>query len=187
MGAQPVDLMLLDSLEVYEYRKNDKLCFRCGDKYVVGHQCKQKQLNCLSRVVETTEEGHVEIEDPSYADMIIEGEIEQKVEEVVCLNALSGSSQGVNTILVSGTVKNKSLTLFIDSGSTHSFIHQHILIGAGYQASYCAPVRVTVANGSYLMCTSLCKGFLWKVEGRSFQEDLLIIPLDGCDIVLGND
>ncbi|KAH0653014.1 hypothetical protein KY289_030692 [Solanum tuberosum] len=33
--------------EVYDYIKNNHLCFRCGDKYGPGHQCKRKQLNCL--------------------------------------------------------------------------------------------------------------------------------------------
>lgn len=37
------------------------------------------------------------------------------------------------------------------------------------------------------MCTSHCKGFTWKMQGRAFQEDLLIIPLGGCDVVLGNN
>lgn len=55
------------------------------------------------------------MEDPSYTDLSIKGEIEQEVQESVCLNALTGSNQGVNTILISGIVKNRRLTLLIDS------------------------------------------------------------------------
>lgn len=137
--------------------------------------------------VEAAAGGSVEIEDPSYMDLNIEGEREQEVQEAVCLNALTGSNQGVNTILMNGTVKNRSLTLLIDYGSTHCFIDPHTVTRVGYKASYCAPVTVTVADGNCVMCTSHCQGFKWKMQGRSFQEDLLIIPLGGCDLVLGND
>lgn len=37
------------------------------------------------------------------------------------------------------------------------------------------------------MCTSQCKDFLWKMQGRAFLEGLLIIPLGGCALVLGKD
>ncbi|KAH0767947.1 hypothetical protein KY285_003818 [Solanum tuberosum] len=111
--------------EVYEYRKSNRLCFRCGDKYTVGHQCRPKQLNCLTGEVETDEGVYMEVEDPTYIDLRIEGEIEHEVQEAVYLNALTQSIQGVNTILVSGTMKNRILTLLIDSRSTHSFIDQY--------------------------------------------------------------
>lgn len=31
-----------------EYRRNNGLCYRCGDKYYQGHQCKQKQINAMN-------------------------------------------------------------------------------------------------------------------------------------------
>ncbi|KAH0705262.1 hypothetical protein KY290_012090 [Solanum tuberosum] len=63
------------SPEVYEYRKSNRLCFQCGDKYTVGHQCRPKQLNCLMGEVETTGGVSAEVDDPSYTDLSIEGEI----------------------------------------------------------------------------------------------------------------
>lgn len=39
--------------EVYEYRKSNHLCFRCGEKYGPGHICKKRQLNCLIGAVES--------------------------------------------------------------------------------------------------------------------------------------
>ncbi|KAF3649019.1 hypothetical protein FXO38_17877 [Capsicum annuum] len=40
------------SPEVYDYRKTNHLCFKCGDKYGLRHICKKKQLNCLVGEVE---------------------------------------------------------------------------------------------------------------------------------------
>ena len=95
-----------------------------------------------------------------HSELIIEGEIEQEIQEVMCLSALSGGNRGVNSILVKGIVKNRNLVVLVDSRSTHSFIDEHTMKETGYQPSYCAPVRVTVAGGNYVMCTSNCKGFM---------------------------
>ncbi|PHT64289.1 Aspartic proteinase CDR1 [Capsicum annuum] len=83
------------------------------------------QANFLIGEVEPFEERPGVIEDPSYSDVIIKGELDQEVQEVVCLNALSDNNQGVNIILVSGTVKNRALNLLIDSGSTYSFLDKN--------------------------------------------------------------
>ncbi|KAH0685512.1 hypothetical protein KY290_016997 [Solanum tuberosum] len=117
------------SPEVYEYRKNNHLCFRCGDKYTPRHKCKNRQLNCIKGITEdgqaawaTPTETSKIIKEQALTDMIIEGEIQQEMQEAICLSALSGNHNGVNTILVKGIAKNRNLTVMVDSGSTHSFI-----------------------------------------------------------------
>lgn len=70
-------------------------------------------------------------------------------------------------------MKKKQVIVMIDSGSTNSFVNEHTIKETGYQASFCPPVRVTLADGNYVMCTTHCKGFTWKMHGRSFQEGLL--------------
>ncbi|XP_070055604.1 uncharacterized protein [Nicotiana tomentosiformis] len=45
-------------------------------------------------------------------------------------------------------VKNRNLTMLIDSGSTYSFIDENIIKETGYQSSHYPPVRVTVADGN---------------------------------------
>ncbi|XP_060190417.1 uncharacterized protein LOC132619575 [Lycium barbarum] len=150
-------------------------------------ECQRKQLNYLlgELTPEQQTEGNEIIKVPT--GLIIEGGLEQEVQEAICMNAFSGNNRGENTILVGRTVKKRQIILMINSGSTHSFIDEHTMKETGYQATYCAPVRVTVADGNYVMCTSHCKGFTWKMHGRSFQEDLLLIPIGGCDLVLGNN
>ncbi|KAH0720050.1 hypothetical protein KY290_004964 [Solanum tuberosum] len=182
------------SPEVYEYRKNNHLCFRCGDKYTPGHKCKNRQLNCIKGITEdgqaawaTPTETSEIIEEQALTDVIIEGEIQQEMQEAICLSALSGNHNGVSTILVKGIAKNRNLTVMVDSGSTHSFIDSQAVMETGYVETYSSPMRVTVADGNYLLCNSTCTSFSWKMEGKSFREDLRIIKLGGCDIVLGND
>nr|XP_016489435.1 PREDICTED: uncharacterized protein LOC107809347 [Nicotiana tabacum] len=175
------------SPKVYEYRKSNYLCYKCGKKYTQGHQCKKKQLNNMigTRKV-PTKTGEIK-EEQSSAGLIIEGEVEQEVIEAVCLNGLSGANKGVNTILVWGTIGNRKLTVLIDSGSTHSFIDATTVKKSGYQAQPFPPVIVIVVDGNYVMCTSICTSYQWKMQSRPFQENLLIILLGGCDMVMGND
>ncbi|XP_070013181.1 uncharacterized protein [Nicotiana sylvestris] len=174
------------SPKVYDYRKSNHLCFRGGEKYAPGHQFKKKQLNSMKGEVEPIPECTDAVEEQPCADLIIEGELEQEVMEALCMNALSCDNRGVNTILVKGTIRNSKLML-IDSGSTNSFIDANTVKETGYQARHCPLVRVTVADGNYVMYTSICTGYQWKMQGRPFQEDLLIIPLGGYDMVMGND
>jgi len=171
--------------EVYEYRRSNKLCFRCGEKYYPGHNCKAKQLNCMRGEEEAILPDEIEVPEPP--DLIIEGEIQHEVMEAICLSALSGSNQGVNAILVKGSVKNRVLAVLIDSGSTHSFIDEQAVSETGYVAEYSSPMKVTVVDGNYVMCHTSCPNFSWKMGGKSFKENLRIIKLGGCDLVLGND
>lgn len=134
------------SPDVYEYTKNNHLCFRYGDKYEPDHRCKRKQLNYLIGELgpnQVVEEATIEGLDVT-SEIIIKGEIEQEIQEV-CPTAHSGNHKGVNTILVKGIVKNKHLAILVDSGSTHNFIDENSLKATSYTVSYCPPVRVIVA------------------------------------------
>lgn len=44
--------------------------------------------------------------------------------EAICLSALAGNNSGMNSMLVRGIRKNRSLIVLVDSGSTHSFIDE---------------------------------------------------------------
>ncbi|XP_070028563.1 uncharacterized protein [Nicotiana sylvestris] len=184
-AAKPNSFRL--SPEVYEYRKSNYLCYKCGEKYTQGHQYKKKQLNYMIEATENLLENNDIEEEQPCADLIIKGELEQEVMEAVCMNALSGNNKGVNTILVRGTIGNRKLIVLIDSGITHSFIDITRVKETGYQDRHCPPVIVTMADGNYVMCTSICTGYQWKMQCKPFQENLLIIPLGGCDMVMGND
>ncbi|KAH0743295.1 hypothetical protein KY290_031288 [Solanum tuberosum] len=122
------------SPEVYEYMKNNHLI----------------------------EEANVGVEDIAH-NIIIEGEIEQEMQEVGCLSALSGNHTVENTILVKGTVKNRHMAILVDFGITYNFIDKSTVKETGHKVSYCPPVRVTESDRNYVMCTSHCQGFSGKM------------------------
>lgn len=48
-----------------------------------------------------------------------------------------------------------------------------------------ATLRVMVANGVRLSTMGICKNVQWDAQGSSFTTDFYLLPLKGCNIVLG--
>ena len=46
-------------------------------------------------------------------------------------------------------------------------------------------LKVTTANGSELRCKEICRQFVWKMQGQVFEAEVLALPLDKYDLVLG--
>lgn len=75
----------------------------------------------------------------------------------------------------------------MDFGATHSFIDEQTVRETGHHPVYSHLIRVTVADGNYVYCSSSCIDYTWQMRDKSFIEDLKIIKLGGSDIVLAND
>lgn len=108
-------------------------------------------MNCLIRKVEAALECPNDSEDPSPADLVIKGGVEKVVQEAVCMSALLGNNQGVNSILVKGSVKNRNLALLFDFGSTHSLIDVNTVKVTGHHSS------------GYLLSTGESDSCLWEL------------------------
>ncbi|KAL4347310.1 hypothetical protein GQ457_17G016110 [Hibiscus cannabinus] len=113
-----------------EYRRTHNLCFKCGERFTPGHQCKVKQLNSMEEDEEQEEEapqeeGTVETHGQVDADNL-----------GISMNALTGNT-GYNTLRIQGVVKGKPLNILIDSGSTHSFIIlSDMVLGVDWMKKY---------------------------------------------------
>ncbi|KAL9274097.1 hypothetical protein AKJ16_DCAP27700, partial [Drosera capensis] len=104
----------------YADLKAKGLCFKCKEKYTIGHKCKDK-LQLIEADSENKEED--ELEQEMNIDMD-EPEAEEAGMEV-SMQALSNNSLQ-NTLKIKGTAGNHSLIILIDSGSTASFIDSSI-------------------------------------------------------------
>ncbi|PHT85945.1 hypothetical protein T459_08051 [Capsicum annuum] len=105
----------------FEIRRAQGLCYKCGEKYHQGHQCKPKQFNDMYGVVKIS--GEDQIEEPGESnDILKEMQLEEVVmDEAISVNALSGTKVP-NTIKLRGESKKNLLTILIDSGSIHNFL-----------------------------------------------------------------
>lgn len=130
-------------------KRNHNLCYKCGDKWPPGHQCKNKQLNAMTAEEEIRETNHTN-DLPQELEFIEDSHELEMVEEAISLNALSGT-EVPNTITLNGTSKKKLLTILLDSGSTHSFLDMETARQIGCIHKEARPMRVTVANENQLM------------------------------------
>lgn len=118
-----------------------------------------------------------------------EGHIGPELPEIipqVTLNALDGRLNP-ETIKVLGKVKNNTLAILVDTGSTHSFLDPHSTRILGCEIVSTESLSVRVADGSRVNCNSKSLNFQWKMGAHHFIFDMRILKLGGCDVVLGVD
>lgn len=45
--------------------------------------------------------------------------------------------------------------------------------------------KVMVANGKKMSWSAMAKGFKWSMRGYEFEANMLLMPLRGCELILG--
>uniref|UniRef100_A0A803MLE0 Uncharacterized protein n=1 Tax=Chenopodium quinoa TaxID=63459 RepID=A0A803MLE0_CHEQI len=90
-----------------------------------------------------------------------------------------------NTMMMMEQHGKKPLHILLDSGSTHDFIDTPTAFKLNCKVEKVSPIWVKVADGGQLRYDAMTKRFEWMMQGYTFQADMLLLPLNGSDIVLG--
>lgn len=83
------------------------------------------------------------------------------------------------------SIYGHQLDILVDSGSTHNFIHSSIVKRANLPIDTSTPLWVRIANDDLLQCGGHCKKQPIKIQGNLFSSSCYVLPLGGCDMVLG--
>lgn len=102
----------------------------------------------------------------------------------ISIHAIIGTN-GIHTIKLQGQVKNKTISMLLDSGSTHNFISQALVKELQLNIEPCIPIKVTMANGETLNCVRKINQFGWRLTQGEFQTPMYVISLGGYDAILG--
>lgn len=153
---------------------------------MAGHRCGESQFHKL----EVWDEGVEEEEDEAAGASEMKGEELDENREgnlaYISLNAMSTMAVPTfRTIRVTGHVGKQLINVFIDCGSSHNFIHPSVVQKLGLKTHKVNPVVVEVTDGNKLTTSELCSIFTWKMQGQEFKADLLVLPVGGCEVVLG--
>lgn len=100
------------------------------------------------------------------------------------LHALSGHSAPEN-LRLKGAINELHISILIDGGSTHNFLHHRVVTVLGLSPKEIAPLRVTVGNRDKIYCHQLCMAVKVQIQRYSFTVDFHILPLCGADVILG--
>ena len=102
-----------------DYRRNNGLCFYCGDKFVPGHieVCSKRQKPKINAL--TVNDLDRELTDEVLNDLAIEDALHDDFRQL-SLNALS-STDKYDCIKLRTKVKNTTILMLVDSGSTQLY------------------------------------------------------------------
>ncbi|GJU05073.1 DEAD-box ATP-dependent RNA helicase 41 [Tanacetum coccineum] len=165
-----------------EDKRAKNQCFYYEQKYFPGHKC-SGQLNSLEVVSENHEELVIEGDNETFEDCV-EEELVMESNPQIYLNALSGLNS-FQTMRVKGLFGKNTLHILIDCGSTHNFLDLKTAKNLGCQFENTTPLQVSVDNGQHMMTCYKCKNFQWSLRGDTFTSDVMLLPLGGCEMVLG--
>jgi hypothetical protein len=88
------------------------------------------------------------------------------------------------TLKIQGYIKNKKVTMLIDSGSTHNFIHYKL---AKYLNCFVFPTpkfQVMTADGGTIDCSRKCHSIKLNMGEYFLGVPMISVQMGGVDVVL---
>ncbi|KAG8364849.1 hypothetical protein BUALT_Bualt18G0041300 [Buddleja alternifolia] len=144
---------------------------------------KKRQL-FLMEVGKENEEGKPEDEEVEINNREQEGEEDTPTDFHISVHVMSGVHD-YRTMRVTGHVGGQTVHILIDTRSTHNFLDVNAAKRLECKIVETELFPVSVADGNKIYSSSVCKYFSWKMQGVFFMTDLMLLPLWGCDMVLG--
>lgn len=99
-------------------------------------------------------------------------------------NALSGQVVP-ETLRMQGYIRGQPVSILIDGGSMHNFVHHRVVMTVGLTTNMTSPLRVTVSNGEELQCQQTCSDVEVTIQRNPFLINFHVLPICGADLVLG--
>jgi len=169
-------------------RREKGLCYNCDERYQPGHHCK-RQFHILIAEPDPYETPQellnsllLQNEPPQTTTPSPEDEIDLNPQ--ISLHALMGHTIP-QTLRMLGQIHNHSLSVLVDSGSTHNFIQERVARQLGLKLIPTQAFQVLVGNGEELNCLFMCQQIALNIDSHLFSVDLFVLPLSGAEMVLG--
>ena len=167
----------LSPIQVEEYRKKG-LCFKCDEAYTPGHKCQGKSLMLIECDDSEEEQGEEILLRPKDT-------LENSLPEL-SFHAMEGSTSPT-TIRFFGQVNRKPVNVLLDTGSTHNFIDPKVVQRTGLAVDQETSFSVTIAGDDKLQSEGICRAVCFKCQGLEIVTDFHVLPIGGCQMVLGVD
>jgi hypothetical protein len=158
------------------------LCIRCGEKWSRDHRCPEHiQLHVLQEVWDLC---HSDISED--CDDAAEDTKEAHVFLALSIAAFSARPSD-STMQFVGEIQGQSVQILINSGSSNTFMSTSLASKLSSSSPCQYPIKVTVANGTQLICEQEFKHLQWTVQQCSFFSDVKVLPLSQYDLIVGMD
>lgn len=160
------------------------MCFRCDDKWSVGHRCKKKELSVLLGCDDDEEVEYGELENFSQPEIPNNHPTEPSVNPEISLNSVMGFSNP-KTLKLRGTIYGEVVIVMIDPGATHNFVSIHTVERLNIPVSHAKGFEVSLGTGQEVRGTGECLAVPLMVQGVLIVENFLPLPLGNSDVIMG--
>ena len=176
------EIRRLTEREVQQKREKG-LCFRCDDKWSIGHRCRRKELSVLISQDEEYGEEFELITDGQTEEMA-HTEMADEPQPEISFNSVMGFTSP-RTMKMLGYIMGKEVVVMIDPGATHNFISREVIEALGVPLVPTKSFGVSLGTGESVQGAGLCKGVNLQLPGMVITEDFLPLPLGNSDVILG--
>ncbi|XP_017221614.1 uncharacterized protein LOC108198371 [Daucus carota subsp. sativus] len=163
--------------EEFQYRKNNHLCYKCGEKFGQGHVCRNEQYTYM--LVEDSR-------DEEIAKFLDEEEETEGLVTEVSLNALSESIVR-KTITLDGRIGKEPIKILVDTGSSVTVLDTETAKKLGMQGEEKETIRVKMADGRVVTSKRVIPRLRWEVQQHKFCCDARILTIGGWNMIAGVD
>ncbi|XP_027171876.1 uncharacterized protein LOC113771497 [Coffea eugenioides] len=171
----------------FQYRKDHNLCFRCGERFSPGHNCKSRGIHMI--LVDDGDKCDTDqtVDQTAEEEEVIEYVGNQQEQDVMLtLHAMSGELSS-SIIKMQGRYKGHHLAILLDGGSTNCFIKRSVAQMYPEMVQRHRPFKVKIADGKELQCDHWIPRMQWDMQDHKFTHDVFVLDLEPYDLILGVD
>ncbi|WVZ62139.1 hypothetical protein U9M48_011919 [Paspalum notatum var. saurae] len=173
--------------QLRDYRRNNGLCFQCGEKFGPGHMevCSKRTKPQVNALAINDLDHQQELSDEVLNQLILEDDVADQFCSL-SLHAISGT-EGHACLKLRAIVNKKVMLILVDSGSSHSFINSAFVAKAGLSTIPAPPNQVKVASGHILTTDQMIPDLGWWCQGYTFHTSMRVLDIGAYDAILGFD
>ena len=105
-------------------------------------------------------------------------------EPVISLHTLARISSP-QTLKIYGFIKHRPVVVFIDSRSTHNFVHKHVAEETHCFIMDISNFQVLIADEGTMKCEGHCENIKLQMGDYHLKAHMFANEMGGCEIVLG--
>lgn len=165
-------------------KRSKGLCFRCDDKWSMGHRCRRRELSVIL-MEDEDEEGSEEASSDPPQSPTEDNSNEVNLQSEVSLNSVVGL-MGPKTMKLKGMLGEYEVIVQVDPGATHNFVYLEKVKELGLPITESGGFGVSLGNGETVKGSGVCENVVLQLDGGVvIKEDFLPLALGTTDVILG--
>jgi hypothetical protein len=161
---------------------NERCCFKCGEPGHFARSCLQLcQTNRRHRLTQPIQR---QVSKP-----INKGKkkIAQAREGRLSFTSVGDIPEGAPVMMGTFSIRGKPIRVLFDSGATHSFMNGKTLSKVGLNSCNTNDAFTIKTAGGNISSELVTRGVLLELGSKTINTDLIILGLEGIDVILGMD